>query len=180
MTSVLEQAVGILETVAPTVATAFGGPLAGQAVQFVEKALGLQPSGSMDDRTQAAAAAIVGATPDQMIALRKIETDFQAHLADLGVQLEQVNAGDRDSARKREIATKDKTPAILAVLLTIGFFGVLSVMFFKGIPKDVAGSEAMTMMVGSLGTAWIMAMTYFFGSTSSSKTKDETIKALSQ
>lgn len=178
MADFLDQAADILETVAPTVATAFGGPLAGQAVQFIEKALGLTPSGSMDDRQAAAAQAIVMATPDQMLALKKMEVDFQTHMADLGVELEKMAAGDRDSARKREVEVKDRTPAALALLLTAGFFGVLATMIWHGLPKDTAGSEAMLTMLGSLGTAWIMAMTYYFGSSSGSEAKNRIIASL--
>ncbi len=178
MTDFLSQAVDILEQVAPTLATAFGGPLAGQAVQFVEKSFGLQPSGTMEERQAAVAQAIVNATPEQMIALRKVETDFQAHIADLGVELEKIAADDRASARQRETAVKDQTPAVLAIMLTGGFFGVLAWMMTQGLPKDTAGGEAMLTMLGSLGTAWIMAMTYFFGSSSGSEAKNRIIAGL--
>ena len=53
-------------------------------------------------------------------------------------------------------------------------FGLLSALMIWGIPK---GNEAIIyLMVGSLGTAWIQAISYFFGSSKGSKAKDEQIK----
>src|SRR4051794_24989640 len=94
----LNQALGVLGAVAPTIATAFGGPLAGQAVRWVEGALGLPQLGDKE----AAAAAIANATPDQILALKKADQDFAVHLKALDIDLERIAAGDRDSARRMQ------------------------------------------------------------------------------
>ena len=174
--NVIDQALGVLGAVAPTIATAFGGPLAGMAVKSVETAFGLDPKGDM----QVAAAAIVNATPDQLLALKKADDDFKSHMADLGVELEKIRQEDRDSARKREADVKDRTPAALALLLTLGFFGVLSYMMTHGISKDTAGSEALLTMLGSLGTGFTMVLAYYFGSSAGSETKTSIIAAMSR
>lgn len=181
MASLLDQAVSVLEALAPTVATAFGGPLAGQAVQFAETALGLTPAATatMQERTDAVAAAIVNATPEQALAFRKMETDFKAHIADLGVELEKISAGDRDSARKMQAETQDWTPRILAMLLTAGYFGVLAWMLRYGIPKD-GGGEALLVMLGGLSGAFTAVCAFYYGSSAGSAKKDDAIKALSR
>jgi hypothetical protein len=177
-----DQALGVLGAVAPTVASAFGGPLAGQAVTFLEKQLGIipDPNASQDDRKSALAQQIVGLTPDQLVTLKSAEMEFQKHLADVGVDLERIAASDRDSARKREIAVHDVTPMLLAIGLTIGFFSILGYMLVHGMQKDMAGSEALTIMLGSLGTGFTMVLAYYFGSSASSKAKDDTIKSMSR
>jgi hypothetical protein len=73
----------------------------------------------------------------------------------------------------------DRTPAVLAVILTLGFFAALGFMLVHGISKDTAGSEAMLTMLGALGTAWIMAMTYYFGTSAGSEAKTRIITNLS-
>ena len=156
----------IIATVAPTLGVAIGGPLGGAAGTFIANALGVKPG---DDK--AVSTAILGASPDTLLALKKADLEFQAHLEELGVQKEQLAYADTNSARQREIAVKDHTPAILAYLITMGFFGVLGFMMAHGIPMD-SGGEALLVMLGALGTAWAGVVGYYFGSSASSKNKD--------
>jgi len=68
-------------------------------------------------------------------------------------------ADDRDSARKREIAVKDHTPAILAYGITVGFFFTLYYVFGHGVKAEMR--DLANIMVGTLGTAWIGVVQYF-------------------
>ena len=49
---------------------------------------------------------------------------------------------------------KDWTLALLALLLTLGFFSALGFMMAPGLSRDTAGSEALLTMLGSLGTGY--------------------------
>lgn len=168
-----------IATVAPTIAGLFGGPLASMGVQAIEGVFGLAP-GTAQSNPEALVTAVANMTPDTAIKLAQIDADLKTKLMQGGIDLEKISADDRGSARAREIAVKDKTPMILAILLTLGFFGVLSYMMIVGLPKGTAGSEALLTMLGALGTGYTMALSYYFGSSASSKTKDDTIKTLSQ
>ena len=117
---------------------------------------------------------------DQLLALRKADDDFKLHMAELGVELEKIGQADRDSARKREAEVKDWTPALLALLLTLGFFSALGFMMAHGLSRDTAGSEALLTMLGSLGTGFTMVLAYYFGSSAGSETKNSIIAALSR
>jgi len=68
---------------------------------------------------------------------------------------------DRDSARRRALACQDKVPAILAILMTLGFFATLGAMMF--VPLQESAQGVMDVMLGSLGTAWISCIAYYFG-----------------
>lgn len=164
----------LLSTVAPGLATAFGGPLAGMATKAVIGALGLKP----DAQEAEIALAMANATPADLLALKKADQDFAVHMKELDIDLERIMAGDRDSARTMQAATRSRIPGILAISVTLGFFGILGWMMAHGINKDTAGSEALLLMLGSLGTAWIMVMSFYFGTTLGSQHKDETIRSM--
>ena len=70
--------------------------------------------------------------------------------------------------------------ALIARLLTLGFFGVLSYMMTHGISKDTAGSEALLTMLGSLGTGFTMVLAYHFGSSAGSETKNSIFAAITK
>lgn len=163
----------VLGTVAPTVATVLGGPLAGLAVDAIGKAIGLdQPT--VDKVQDALSKAPL--TGDQILALKQAELALQTRMKELDIQEEQLYVSDRDSARKREEAVRDSTPAVLAYLLTIGFFGVLGFLLVAG--KPPSGGDALLVMLGSLGTAWATMIAYYYGTSLSSKGHSDTINRL--
>ncbi len=160
-----------LAKIAPMLGTAIGGPLGGAAGAIVSSALGAK-----DASPESLAAAIkTGAlTGEQMLALKKAEQDFQIQMTALGYKdaeaLAELDFKDRDSARAREIAVRDKTPMILAATYTVGFFAILARMLVKGVPKD--GGEALLILLGALAAGSAQVLSYYFGSSSSSAAKD--------
>lgn len=65
---------------------------------------------------------------------------------------------------------------ILALVITTGFFGLLIYMFGNTVPKD--NERILDIMLGSLGTAWITVVSFFFGSSMSSHAKDTTLRSI--
>lgn len=164
------KAVGpLLGQVAPTLATALGGPLAGLAVKTLSSVLLGTEEGTEDEITEA----LKNATPDQLAEIKRIDADFKVRMAELEIDLERISSADRDSARKREILTGDYTPKILAGSITLGFFGILFWMFVYGVPKN--GNEALLLMLGALQTAFTGIIAYYFGSSAGSKAKTEAL-----
>ena len=161
----------LLGQVAPTIATALGGPLAGVAVKTLSNAL----FGHEDASEEQISEAMASATPDQLAAIKKIDADFKVQMKSLDIDLERIAAGDRDSARQMQKETKDWVPKALAIFITFGFFGVLIWMLVFGMPKT--GTEALLMMIGSLGTAWTGVMQFYFGSSAGSKAKNDLLAA---
>ena len=146
-----------LGAVAPMLASAVGGPLAGAATTAIVNALGLAP----DTTQEQAATAVVGATADQLIALRNADHDFAEKMKQLEIDAAKLTYDDKANARAREAAIKDHTPAILALGLTVGFFGLLSVMLFHAVPDG--SSTLLNVMLGSLGSSFGMMVAYYYG-----------------
>lgn len=62
-------------------------------------------------------------------------------------------------------------PILLAVVITIGYFAALVFVLTQPVPKD--SERIIDMMLGTLTTVWIMAVSYFFGTTAGSAQKTE-------
>lgn len=159
-----------LSTIAPMIGTALGGPLGGAAAAFLADKLGLS------EKTVEAVSDVLQSgrmTPEQIEAVKLAEIDFQKFLETNKIKIEEVHAKDRADARAMQIVTRSLVPATLSFLVTIGYFGILIGMMADEL--HVSDSQALLLMLGSLGTAWGMVMAYWFGTTKSSSDKNAII-----
>ncbi len=163
----------LIGTVAPTVATAIGGPLGGLAVEAIGSALGMDKPTVKNIQAAFSSGTL---TSDQVVALKNAEMALTTRMRELDIQEEQLQLGDIASARQREAEVKDWVPATLAVLVTSGFFGVLTYLLVSGKPQQ--GGDVLLVMLGSLGTAWASIMSYYFGSSTGSMAKTKAITDL--
>lgn len=163
----------ILRTVAPTIALAVGGPFGPIASAAISAVLGTPPGDS-----KAAEAALLTATPDQLLALRKAENDFHVQMKQLGIDEEKLVYDDLANARNREIITKDTTPRYMAYMITLGFFATLGYLIVYG--KPTTGGDVMLVMVGALGTAWANIISYFYGSSAGSAAKTDSLNKIAE
>ena len=159
-----------LATVAPTIATALGGPLAGAAVATVAQALGLE---APDE--EKIAEIVSKADPQILLKLKEAENKFKLELKKLEIDLEKIAAEDRASARKRQVELHDKTPTVLAYIYTFMFFFVLlfqavAAFYNLNIPSSVQRTFDTTL--GALFAMLFASKDYFFGSSVGSRFKD--------
>ena len=158
---------GLLAQVAPTVATALGGPLAGLAVKTLSEAL----FGHQGADESEVSAALMNATPEQLQKLKETDATFKLKMKELDIDLEKIAAGDRDSARNLQARTNDWIPRALAIMVTLGFFGILVWLLVRGVPSS--GAETLIYMLGALGTAWTGIVQFYFGSSAGSRAKTD-------
>jgi len=152
-----------LKTIAPTIATALGGPLAGLAIEAVSKAVGIDPKDVQSTISEGKLSS------DQIMLLKQAEVDMAARAQEMGLDFAKLNVEDRKSAREMQAETRSYIPAILAVTVTIGFFGILIGMM----TETFKTSDALMLMLGSLGTAWTGIIAFYFGSSAGSQAKDD-------
>lgn len=177
-----------LGSIAPTLATMLGGPLAGAAVTALEGAFGLQPGAGADGITKVVQSG--GMTPETIAAVRAADQKHAEVIGQQGIDLtklnadheqamEQTAASDRSDARKRQIATGDRTPAHLAYLIIGGFFGVAlaQLVALMGWPDVAAkippqGWVIIGNISGYLAAEAKAAASYYFGTTLGSSEKN--------
>jgi hypothetical protein len=156
----------IVGAVAPTIAAALGGPLAGVAVAALSDKLLGRADGSAED----VGAAIIAGGPEALQAIKQADQAFAVRMRELDIDIERLHQTDRDSARGREVKTGDHwTPRAMAAGVTLGFFGVLAWLLGYGMPER--GGEALLVMLGALGSAWGAIVNYYFGSSAGSAQK---------
>mgnify|MGYP001610821372 FL=1 len=172
MANILHILRDVVGTVAPVLASALGGPLAGTAVRSLSELLLGTPDGTPDEVTRA----IQTADPATLLRIKELETQFQQQMAALGVDLERLANEDRASARQRQIATKDILPGVIALGVLMGFFGLLALIAFRPLPTTA--EAPLNVMLGALAGMVTAVAQYYFGSSSSSRAKDSTIAAL--
>ena len=148
----------LIGSVAPTIATALGGPVAGMAVKAISGALFGHQDGTEDDIM----AALSNPTGDQLAALKKIDADFKVQMKSLDIDLERIAASDRDSARQMAIQTHDLTPRILAFLVIIAWVFVQWHLLNNIIPDVMR--ELIARVLGTLDAALTLVLSYYFGS----------------
>ena len=154
-----------IRMVAPTIATALGGPLAGMATKAIAGALLGDENASQADIEMA----VAGATPDDLIKLKQLDSEFELKMAKIGVDLKRIAADDRASARQREIDTKDNAPKILATVIVVGFFTTLGCIAFATIPP--AAMQPINILLGALTAMLTQVGNYYFGSSAGSARK---------
>lgn len=160
----------ILKTVAPWIATAVGGPLGGLAVGAACDALGVP-----EKTTDSLKAALAGVTPEQMLALKQADQNFQVQMQAMGFKnisdLEAIAAGDRDSARKMQMANHSVVPACLTCFLTVA---TVAIIVFRLTAKTPPQADSLLeSMIGSLMTVWLGSCAYWFGTTRNSFDKTQ-------
>lgn len=167
-----------IASIAPTLATMLGGPLAGTAVTALESAFGLQPGAGQEGITQVIQNGQM--TPDIISKVREADQKHAEIMGQQGIDLEKLNkdheaameqaaAADRDSARKLQIAQPSYWPGVLSAVTTAAVLGVIAArMFGANLPNDPTTVQ----LIGSLTTGWGVAMAYWFGTTRSSAEKN--------
>lgn len=155
-----------LKSIAPLIGTALGGPFGALAASFLADKLGVEEK-TVDAVTRALSEGKM--TPEMVVQIKLAEIDFQKFTEQNKITLEQLDVENTRSARDMQITTKSTTPAILTYLITCGFFGILGYMM----SADYQSSDPLLVMLGSLGTAWVATVNFWFGSSNGSRQKTE-------
>lgn len=143
----------LIGTLAPTIGTALGSPLAGMAANVVAEALGCKPEAKSIEQ------AIQQATPEQMLELKKAETDFEIKLKELDVDIFALETADIQDARTK--FNRDWTPRVLGFATILGFLGYIFLVTLQ--PPDANSDTIVSLVLGYLGGLASAVISFYFG-----------------
>jgi hypothetical protein len=149
-----------LGAIAPTLATALGGPLAGAATAVISKEL----LGVDNGTEEQLANAIMTAQPEKLLSLKRADHQFKRQIKELDVR-------DRESARELAKGTTIWPQVTLSGMYTLGYFWLLFALASGDIviPPDM--SVMFSTLIGIMTAAQTQIMNFWFGSSSGSKDK---------
>lgn len=107
---------------------------------------------------------------DSLNKLKQFENDFKLEMRKLEVQDNQIDAGDRDSARKMQISTRSLMPIGIFIFCISAFFYILETIELT--------PEAIYLILGSLMGYIASIVTFYYGSSDSSSKKNEFIEQM--
>lgn len=162
----------IIQKGAPLLGAALGGPAGATVGALIANAFDANPSDPADIINK------INLDPQSQIKLIEIQKSHEIEIAKLALQSEVENNKDRASARSREVeiaktGQRDWMPSILSMLVTFGFFStIFAIMSTTADPND---KEVLYIMLGGLSAAFTSIISYYFGSSASSKAKDQAL-----
>ena len=152
-----------LGAVAPTLATALGGPMAGMAANLAVKALGINEKGAPEPLLQQA---IKSGDPETLAKLKEAERAFLIELERLGIEKEKLAAHDRADARKREINLGGWSNPILAGVVICGFFATVGYVLAGDVNLGGESGALIGTLIGYVSAKADQICSYYFGSSS--------------
>jgi hypothetical protein len=163
----MNELLGLLKSIAPTLATAVAGPLGGAAVTALASKFGVS------DSIDAVAKAIAG-DPQAAEKLQELELEYA-----------KLDAQDRDSARKAyaTVATSEnatKLEKLVVPVLALGVvglaFSLIGILMFVDTPNDQ--QQLVIFALGFITSAAGQVLSFYFGSSQGSKDKAEDMKGM--
>ena len=155
----------LIGSVAPTIATALGGPIFGLGVKALSMAFFGHENGTADDL----ATALSNPTAEQLAALKKIDADFKVQMKSLDIDLERIAANDRASARQMQTENKSPLVPTLAILIIGGFLAVITLKIYG---VQISNDPMVSDLITTLRDGVMLVLAFYFGSSSGSQRKD--------
>ena len=154
----------LLKSLAPTIASAAGGPMARMAVKMAASKLGLPETTTANEIED-----LIERQPEKAVLVKQADADFKNRIREMEIDLEsfKTEVQDRQDAREKNREANDWTPRIfiiLCLLLYGGFICMITIM-----PHDQNDETIISLVLGQLSALLGTGGAYYFGSHQSGK-----------
>lgn len=170
--------------VAPGLATALGGPLAGAAVKVIADKVFGNPNASEADLAAALAAGTL--TGAQIQALKQAEIEMQVEMARIDQATEAAYLADTDSARKQTVALAQAdsriawAPVVISALIVLGFFACVFLLFVYEREWSERQAGLLNTLFGALILGFGQVCNYWLGSSAGSKRAGDSMRKIAE
>lgn len=140
-----------LMQIAPTIATALGGPLAGAAAEFLASKLG-----ASDKTVEGIQQTLSGMTGADLVKLKELDLDFQKHMSDNGISLQMAQIEvNKEEAKSPSFWVAGWRPSVGWICSAALFYEFLAhpLLIGSGYASmpDLPVEDLMTLLFGMLG-----------------------------
>ena len=153
---------GLLKSLAPTIASAAGGPMAGMAVKMAASKLGLPENTTANEIED-----LIERQPERAVALKQADEDFKNRIREMEIDLESFKTEVEDRKDPRENFSSDWTPKIFSILCLLLYGGF--VMIVTLMPHDQNDETIISLVLGQLSGILGTAAAFFYGGSSGKK-----------
>lgn len=177
----------IVRTVAPTIASAFGTPLAGMGLTAILNAILPPDTPKPVDPESYLAQALQSATPELMLKIKEAENKFVVDMKTLNIELEKLPNADRASARdlKAKIMQYGKWDyePVLALFVCCAFgYAEYWVFAYADSVHSMEPNQAVLIgrVLGIVDASFMTLLYFRWGNSRASEQKNETISNMAQ
>lgn len=174
----------VLGAVAPGLATALGGPLAGAAVKVIaDKVLG-RPGASQEEVVAALASGSLSG--EQIVALKAAEHQFHLEMERIDAGREAAGMADTGSARQQTVALAQAGSGIawaapvISTVIVSGFFGCVALLFVVERTWDERTANLLNVLFGALIPGFAQVCNYWLGSSAGSKRAGDSVRKIAE
>ena len=147
---------GLVGAVAPTIGSAIGGPVGAGAGKILAQVLGVLAE------PEAVQKALSEASPEQLAEIKKADLAYKTRLAELEVDIFELETADIQDARKNA----DWTPKVLAMMAFLFFGGYVTLVTVQ--PPDANSEAVINLVLGYLGGVVSAVVSFYFGASHTS------------
>ena len=152
---------GLLKSLAPTIASAAGGPMAGMAVKMAASKLGI-PNATANEIED-----LIEREPEKAVLLKEADKDFKNRIREMEIDLEsfKTEVDDRKDARAK--FSGDITPKVFCILALV-LYGAY-VMTVTILPHDQNDETIISLVLGQLSGILGTCAAFFYGGSNGKK-----------
>jgi hypothetical protein len=145
----------LLKSLAPTIASAAGGPMAGMAVKMAANKLGI-PNATANEIED-----LIEREPEKAVVLKQADKEFKNRIREMEIDLESFKTEVEDRKDAREKFADDLTPKVFCILALI-MYGAY-VMTVTIMPHDQNDETIISLVLGQLSGILGTCAAFFYG-----------------
>ena len=147
---------GLLKSLAPTIASAAGGPMAGMAVKMAANKLGLPETATANEIED-----LIERKPEKAVLVKEADRDFKSRIREMEIDLESFKTEVEDRKDARNKFSGDITPKVFCILALL-LYGAY-VMAVTIMPHDQNDETIISLVLGQLSGILGTCAAFFYG-----------------